>query len=264
MTDPVLWGLGASTLATVYLLFERRARAQRQAQEAALDAWAGTRGLQLERELGAAALTGLEPLALMPSVVAVERMLRGRVRARTSPAPGGEDALAVPAAPVAEVVLDAWLGSCRAGARRPSRRFLLAGAAASRGLPPMRVLPIELTVRDGQAEGPAPGHLGFLPMPAPDLPDEYRAEAFQPLRRTIVAAVASALRAANPGLRVELRPGHVLCAREVSTSDLQAGGIEKAADELLRTAIDLSLRLHQALPPEHPEAEAAGPPPGGA
>ena len=264
MTDPVLWGLGASTLATVYLLFERRARARRQAQEAALDAWAGTRGLHLERELGAAALSGLEPLALMPSVMAVERMLRGRVTARASAPASPEDPVGTPSQPISQVTLDAWLGSCRAGARRPSRRFLLAGAAASNRLPTMRVLPIELAVRDGQAEGPAPGHLGFQSMPAPDLPDEYRAEAFQPLRRPIVAAVGSVLREANPGLRVELRAGHVLCAREIAASDLAPGSIEKAADELLRTAIELSLRLHQTLPPETNEPEATEPPPGGA
>ncbi|MFO0576081.1 MAG: hypothetical protein U1A78_18930 [Polyangia bacterium] len=249
LRDPVLMSLLAATAATVWLLFERRARSQMHQ----LDAWAAERRLSCEREVPLGALAPLEPLATVPEVASIQRGIQGHlqvhgVRAATS------------------------LFACKVGNRRRPQPFLLAVLGAPQELPTLRILPQGLGQRPGLEA--APQHLGFVPMPSGALPEGFQLESFQPLPRVITQAIGEVLRRSAPSdLRVELRPGRVVLAlpmspaRPASAADRpQALDAAESADLLLGLAAELVVALAEALdpnaaPPDPAPGSAPGSPP---
>ena len=255
LRDPVLMSLLAATAATVWLLFERRARSQMHQ----LDAWAAERRLSCEREVSLGVLAPLEPLATVPEVASIQRGIQGHlqvhgVRAATS------------------------LFACKVGNRRRPQPFLLAVLGAPQELPTLRILPQGL----GQLQGAelAPQHLGFVPMPSGALPEGFQLESFQPLPRVITQAIGEVLRRSAPSdLRVELRPGRVVLALPLShtrapspsqpaTSPDRPRALDAAesADLLLGLAAELVVALASALdpsaaPPDPAPGSAPGSPP---
>jgi hypothetical protein len=213
--DPVLWTLGVSAVATLLLLLERRARSRLHA----LDTWAESHSLRCERDVPVAALSPLEPLALLPEVVAIQRGIQGQLH-------------------IMGRQLGTWLLAVLAGNQHRPRSYLLGIFPAPADTPPLRVLP------DGDRT--APGNLGYTPMPASALPPGYTAEAFQPLLRSVTDAVGAALREAGPGWRIELRAGRIL----VSTS---AWSAEKP-EQLIVLGAQLTAALAAAFAlPQEPE-----------
>ncbi|MBL9004183.1 MAG: hypothetical protein JNJ46_08055 [Myxococcales bacterium] len=218
MADPVLWTLAGTTAATVLFLLERRAKLR----PTALDAWAATHHFPLQRDVPAHALSSLEPLALLPTVMAVERLAQGTLRSD-------------------QLAMSTTLSVCVVGGERQARRFLLGAFGGHPDMPALRVLPA--SVRD------APSHLGFVEMPAAGLPDAYRIESFQPLRTDLTQALGAALRDAggDGSYRIELRSGRILIA-----APHQPGG---SPDALIALGARLSEQLFTLLgpPAEAPE-----------
>jgi hypothetical protein len=183
MADPVLWTLAGTTAATVLFLLDRRAKLR----PTALDAWAATHHFPLQRDVPTHALSSLEPLALLPTVLSVERLTQGTLRSE-------------------QLATSATMSVCVVGGERQARRFLLGAFGGHPDLPALRILP--KTVHD------APAHLGFVEMPAEGMPAAYRIESFQPLRTDLTQALGAALDAAgvDGGWRIELRSGRILIA----------------------------------------------------
>lgn len=217
--DPVLWLLAFSAAATVLLLLDRRAKSRLHA----LDTWAQRHNLRCEREVEVAALTPLEPLAIVPEVVAIERGINGQLH-------------------ILGQVLSTWLIAVQAGNRHRPRSYLLGIFPAPPETPALRVLP--------EADSDAPKNLGFVPMPASALPAGYRAEAFAPLQRSVTEALAAALTEAGPDFRIELRAGRILLATPVWSAD--------KPEQLITLGARLSAVLHQLLATP-PGAEPAEP-----
>lgn len=257
LRDPVLMSLLAATAATVWLLFERRARSQMHQ----LDAWAAERRLSCEREVPLGALAPLEPLATVPEVASIQRGIQGHLQ-------------------VHGVRAAASLFACKVGNRRRPQPFLLAVLGAPQELPTLRILPQGLG-QDRGAEA-APQHLGFVPMPSGALPEGFQLESFQPLPRVITQAIGDVLRRSAPSdLRVELRPGRVVLALPLSSSlspilaasrtaaapeRPQALDAAESADLLLGLAAELVVALATALdpnaaPPEPAPGSTSGAPP---
>lgn len=197
MADPVLWTLAGTTAATVFYLLDRRAKLR----PTALDAWAANHQLPLLRDVPTNALAGLEPLALLPTVLSVERLASGTLRSE-------------------QLAMTTSMSVCAVGGERQVRRFLLAAFGGHPDLPALRILPA--------ATDDAPRHLGFSEMPATALPAGYRIEAFQPLRTDLVTTIGDALAEADPtrSFRLELRSGRILVAaphREGSSPEAMMG-----------------------------------------
>lgn len=183
MADPVLWTLAGTTAATVFYLLDRRAKLR----PTALDAWAATHRFPLLRDVPTNALSSLEPLALLPTVLAVERLAQGTLRSE-------------------QLAMATTMSVCVVGGERQARRFLLGAFGGHPDLPALRVLP--------KAAHDAPSHLGFVEMPAAGLPDRYRIESFQPLRTDLTQAIGDCLEQAglDADWRIELRSGRILIA----------------------------------------------------
>ena len=183
MADPVLWTLAGTTAATVLYLLDRRAKLR----PTALDAWAATHQLPLLRDVPTNALAGLEPLALLPTVLSVERLAQGTLRSE-------------------QLAMATSMSVCVVGGERQARRFVLASFGGHPDAPALRILP--------SATRDAPTHLGFAEMPATSLPAGYRIEAFAPLRTDLVTAIGDLLATAEPSrsFRLELRSGRILIA----------------------------------------------------
>lgn len=240
LRDPILLGLLAGTFVTAVILTERHLRSRL----TGLDAFAERRGLRCQRGAPLQALAPLEPLALLPAVVAVQRLLQ-------TPLPVSAPRNGNPLAPVlgwAEVTLCL----CLAGNRRDALKQLLGVFPGSPDLPSLRAGP-------GAALALAPGQLGFSPMNALGLPAGYQVEAFQPPAQRLTQVLGEHLSAAAPlcaeGLTVELRAGRVLLA--VTPLDATGGSANaSAAAEQVAALVELGLRLgpalHEALtaPPE--------------
>lgn len=224
MRDPILWALGISALATVYVLLDRRSKSRL----TLLDSFASEHGLAIEKDVGPADLAPFDPLALVAPVVGVERLMQGRLQI-----PG--------------LSVDAWLAACLVGTGRRPRRYLIGLFASHPELPAMRVLP--------EGETDAPSELGFVPMPAAGMAPGYRVEAFQPLKRVVSTAVGEVLGGFGLGWRIELRPGRLILALPSPGND--------APDQMMTLAARLSHALHVALRPED-EAEPVPPAAGGA
>lgn len=223
MADPVLWTLAGTTAATVLYLLDRRAKLR----PTALDAWAATHHLPLLRDVPTNALAGLEPLALLPTVLSVERLASGTLRSE-------------------QLAMTTSMSVCVVGGERQGRRFLLAALGGHPDLPALRILPA--------ASHDAPAHLGFSEMPAGSLPSGYRIEAFQPLRTDLVTTIGAALEEADPSrsFRLELRSGRILIAaphREGSSPEA-----------LMSLGVSLNERLFAILgpPAEAPPDEKSG------
>jgi hypothetical protein len=240
--DPVLLSLLASIGATVWLLFERRARSRLHQ----LDVWAQQRGLHCEREVSLNTLAPLEPLATVPEVTAIDRGIQGHLQ-------------------VHGVRTAASMFACKVGNGRRRRPWLLGVLGAPQELPTLRALPVP-TGADAGAKpdaDAAPQQLGVVEMPASAVPPGWRVEAFQPLPRNITEALGRVLRSdAPPGLRVELRPGRVVLALPLldpGISGLIDGGadVAEAADRLLGLLAQLVLALVEALNLAAPEAGLA-------
>lgn len=217
--DPVLGALGLSALVTVLVLLERRWRGRR----SVLDAWAERHGLICEKDPPLTALSQLEPLALVPPVVAIERLIAGVLQAPP-------------------LVTSIRLCVCMAGNDRPPRRYLIGIFESHVDLPALRVVPV------GDRE--APGDLGFAPHESQGLPPGWIAEAFAPQPPELVAAIGGALSEAPAGFRLELRPGRmILVAPSVSVTQVNA-------------MVSLQLRLQQIVhallnsPPASPAPQA--------
>lgn len=174
--SPVLWVLIGATVVTVGLLFERRKRSR----PLSLDEWALAHHRPVLREIPLSVLAEIEPVALLPFIVSIERFL---------PAPS-EDGTA--------------LFLCQCGPGHRPLHMLLAVASLPSGVPHARVLP--KTVRD------VPAELGFSEQDATGLPAAYRIEAFSPLETALVHSIGLALPAAGTPIRIELRPGRLLVA----------------------------------------------------
>lgn len=216
MADPVLWTLAGTTAATVYYLLDRRAKGR----PTALDDWAMAHRMPLVRDVSLSALSALEPLGLLPTVIAVDRLAQGTLRTD-------------------EMAMAATMAVCLVGKGRKSRRFLLGAFGGHPDLPALRILP--------KADDDAPRDLGFVEMPAAGVPSSYRVESFQPLRSDITEAIGSALLTAGPehGFRLELRSGRILIATP------HAGGA--SPDALLGLGVELGARLYALLgPPAEP------------
>lgn len=238
--DPVLLSLLASIGATVWLLFERRARSRLHQ----LDVWAQQRGLHCEREVSLNTLAPLEPLATVPEVTAIDRGIQGHLQ-------------------VHGVRTAASMFACKVGNGRRRRPWLLGVLGAPQELPTLRALPVSAGTGTEPHADAAPQQLGFVEMPASAVPAGWRVEAFQPLPRNITEALGKVLRSdAPPGLRIELRPGRVVLALPLADpgiSGLIDGGAEvaEAADRLLGLLAQLTLALVEALNLAGPEAEPA-------
>ena len=115
--DPVLWLLGFCAAATVLLLLDRRAKSRLHA----LDTWAQRHNLRCERDVQIAALAPLEPLAIAPEVVAIERGIHGQLH-------------------LLGQVLTTWLIAVQAGNRHRPRSYLLGIFPAPAETPALRVL----------------------------------------------------------------------------------------------------------------------------
>lgn len=202
--DPILWALVLSTLSTAALLYERR----RRSRLTALDDWAARNGMACDRAPGVAALATFEPLALLPPVVEVERLLKGQARG-----PG--------------LTTELWLGACLVGNRHRPRRQLIGILGAPPDLPSLRVLPVD--------DEDAPQDQGFIELPAGALPAGYRAEGFIPLARPLTQVLGEVLAQAGPGWRVELRPSRLILATTTQTV------------EQVEALVELGMRLLQAL-----------------
>lgn len=234
LRDPLLLGLLAGSFATAVILTERHLRNRL----TALDAFAERRGLRCQRGAPLGALAALEPLALVPPVVAIQRLLQ-------APLPMPALSSGGPLAPVLSWV-EVTLALCLVGNRRRSSRQLLGVFPGSPDLPALRAAPAaELAA--------APAELGFVSLPAPGVPEGYQVEAFQPLPRRLTQALGAELaQLKGPGVAIELRPGRILLA----ASPLEAAGNTGAAAEQVAALVDLGLRLgpllHEALtrPPE--------------
>lgn len=233
--DPVLLSLLASIGATVWLLFERRARSRLHQ----LDVWAQQRGLHCERQVSLNTLAPLEPLATVPEVTAIDRGIQGHLQ-------------------VHGVRTAASVFACKVGNGRRRRPWLLGVLGAPQELPTLRALPAPTNT--GVNVDVAPQHLGFVAMPASAVPPGWYVEAFQPLSRNITEALGKVLRNdAPPGLRVELRPGRVVLAlplEDPGISGLIDGGsdVAESADRLLGLLAQLTLALVEALNLAEPEA----------
>lgn len=237
MRELIPWTLLICTLLTAYLLLERRRRSRLRP----LDEWASRHGMPLERDVGAGALSQLEPLTLVAPVVDVERLWQGRL---TLPPPSG--------APAGTGGLHShvWLASCLTGTQHRPRPTLLGVFDAPPDLPQLRVLPA--------ADRGAPDNLGFVEMPTEYVSKDYRLESFAPLQRVLLQAIGATLREAagadgRVDWRLELRPGKLLLA----APELDPGD----ADRLLELASQLLSRLVEALrqPPPEPPASPALP-----
>lgn len=229
--DPVLWALGLSTVATVLILLDRRAKSRLNL----LDLWAEQHQLECKREVPLGILSDLEPLALVPEVVSVQRLIQGRMQ-------------------VADLQLDVWLLACLAGTQHRPRPFLLAMLAAHPELPPMRVLP--------SGEHDAPSHLGYTKLPASGMPDSYRTEAFQPLSIAVTEAVGQVLASQPSDIRLELRPGRLLLAAPAWTKDKPGELLEVGAKLTLALQAVLG-RPEPASPMTEDERQGGGCKPGG-
>lgn len=183
MADPVLWTLAGTTAATVLFLLDRRAKLR----PTALDAWAATHHFPLQRDVPTHALSSLEPLALLPTVLSVERLAQGTLRSE-------------------QLAMAATMSVCVVGGERQARRFVLGAFGGHPDLPALRILP--------RSASDAPAHLGFVEMPAQGIPAAYRLESFQPLRTDLTQALGAALEAAgvDGSWRIELRSGRILIA----------------------------------------------------
>lgn len=208
MRDPVLWLLGICAAATVLLLLDRRAKSRLHA----LDTWAQRHNLRCERDVQIAALAPLEPLAIAPEVVAIERGIHGQLH-------------------LLGQVLTTWLIAVQAGNRHRPRSYLIGIFPAPAETPALRVLP--------DTDNDAPANLGYVAMPASALPAGYRAEAFQPLLRAVTDALGEALREAGPDWRIELRAGRILLATPVWSAD--------KPEQLITLGARLTAMLHQVL-----------------
>ncbi len=174
--NPVLWMLIGATVATVGLLFERRARSR----QVSLDDWAGERRRPVLRDVDLSILAEVEPIALLPDVVSIERFLPARAET------------------------EAALFLCQCGRGHKPRSVLLAVISAPDFLPHLRILP--------KTEKDVPSHLGYVEKESSALPLSYRLEAFSDLDPALVYTVASALPRAGEPISVELRPGRILIA----------------------------------------------------
>lgn len=226
--DPVLWLLAFSAAATVLLLLDRRAKSRLHA----LDTWAQQHNLRCEREVQIAALAPLEPLAIVPEVVEIQRGINGQLQ-------------------LLGQVLGTSLLAVQAGNRHRPRSYLLGIFPAPAETPALRVLP--------EADTDAPPNLGFVPMPASALPAGYRAEAFTPLLRAVTDALAEVLRDAGRDFRIELRSGRILIATPAWSTD--------KPEQLITMGARLSALLHQVIasppPTEAPERGCDAQNPGG-
>lgn len=201
--NPVLWMLIGATVATVGLLFERRARSR----QVSLDDWAEQKRRPVLRDVDLSILSEVEPIALLPDVVSIERFLPARAET------------------------EAALFLCRCGRGHRPRSMLLAVTSAPDFLPHLRILP--------KTEKDVPSHLGYVEKESAALPQAYRLEAFSDLDPTLVQAVLSALPLAGEPISVELRPGRILVAHSRVDGD---GATElEAHSEALLSAI-LTLR----------------------
>lgn len=218
--DPVLWLLAFSAAATVLLLLERRAKSRLHA----LDSWAQQHNLRCEREVQIAALAPLEPLAIVPEVVSIQRGISGQLH-------------------LLGQVLSTWLIAVQAGNRHRPRSYLIGIFPAPAETPALRVLP------EGDVD--APTNLGYVPMPASALPPGYRAEAFTPILRTVTDALAEVLKNAGRDLRIELRSGRILVATPVWSAD--------KPEQLITLGARLTALLYQVLatPPSAEPVETA-------
>ncbi len=223
--DPVLWALGFSAAATAVLLLDRRAKSRLHE----LDTWAESHNLRCERDLPIGALAPLEPLALLPEIVSVQRGIQGQLH-------------------ILGQRLGTSLLAVLAGNQHRPRSYLLGIFPAPADTPPVRVLPTTDTE--------APHNLGYVPMPAGALPSGYAAEGFSPLLRSVTEAVGRVLHDAGPGWRIELRAGRVLVATSAWSAD--------KPEQLITLGAQLTASLAQALPvaPE-PEPEPGLLPPTG-
>lgn len=216
MADPVLWTLAGTTAATVLFLLDRRAKLR----PTALDAWAATHHFPLQRDVPTHALSSLEPLALLPTVLAVERLAQGTLRSE-------------------QLAMSTTLSVCVVGGERHARRFVLGAFGGHPDLPALRLLPKEAS--------DAPSHLGFIELPAVGLPPTYRVEAFHPLRNDLTQALGQALEdsASDGPFRIELRSGRILIA-----APHREGG---SPDALIALGARLSEQLYTLLgPPAEP------------
>lgn len=204
--NPVLWMLVGVTVATVGLLFERRARSQK----VSLDDWALQKNRPLLRDVELSILSEVEPIALLPDVVSIDRFLPARAET------------------------EAALFLCKCGTGHRPQRVLLAVLSGPDFLPHLRILPS--AVRD------VPSHLGYVQKEAPALPASYRVEAFSDLDPRLLQAVASALPPAGDPIRIELRPGRMLIAQD-RTDGEAASDLEAHAEALLSSV--LALRANQ-------------------
>lgn len=224
--DPVLLALLGSAVATFFYLVDRRRRERR----TALDRFASRHGMTCERDPPLSSFAPLEPLGLLPPVVAVERMVTGVLRA----------------GPLASST-SLWAVLC--GDRRRARPALLGVFAAPPELPTARILP-------AGAEG-LREDLGYAAMPAEGLPPGYEAQAFQPLSRRLTLAVGAEL-ARVPGFRVELRPGRLLLA----AADQRPERIEQMMELGLRLLRAAAAALTKEEAPAASEASGSAPPAG--
>lgn len=200
--NPVLWMLVGATVATVGLLFERRARSLK----VSLDDWAQQKNRPVLREVELSLLSEVEPIALLPDVVSIERFLPARAETESA------------------------LFLCQCGTGHRPARVLLAVLSGPDFLPHLRILPA--SVRD------VPSHLGYVEKEAPALPASYRLEAFSDLDPKIIAAVASALPIAGDPIRIELRPNRILVAIH-RTDGEAASELESHCEALLSSLLTL-------------------------
>ncbi|MCS6915591.1 MAG: hypothetical protein RMK29_00210 [Myxococcales bacterium] len=180
LRDPLLLALLGGAAASLVVLLERR----RRARQTVLDRWAAQQGMRCERAPPLSVLAPLEPMGLLPPVVAVERLVDGVLRAPP-------------------LVVSLTLAACLCGNRHRSRPFVLAVFAGPPELPTLRLMP--------ETDDEGRDDLGLLPVPAEGLPPGYRAESFQDLPPQLLAALGAELRGAR-AVRVELRPGRMLLA----------------------------------------------------
>lgn len=228
--NPVLWTLLLSAAATSMVLLERRRRGQKNI----LDLWAEARGLPCHKGPPLNLISSMEPLAVLPPLVEIERLVTGVIQ--DPPLRCGMRLL-----------------TCLAGNRHRPQRYLLGIFDSHPDLPPMRVLP--------QQELPdLPRDLGFVPLPASGLPPTYRAEGFTPLSRALTEAMGIQLGGAGPDFRLELRPGKLILATPILTSGQLTALLE------LQMALQHAMSAVLSSPPPPPDAGPSPPgqpPPGG-
>lgn len=227
----MLLGLLGGGFVTALILTERA----RRARQTVLDNFAHRRGLRCQREVALTTLAPLEPLGLLPPIVAVERLLQAPL-----PAPGRSGAAALAWAEVT-------LALCLAGNQRQPQRCILGVFPGSPDLPALRA-------GTAAALAAAPGDLGFVEMPATGMPDGMIVEAFQPLARRLTQTLGAALKESAAEFTVELRPGRILLALL-----LPEGGERAAAEADAPISVDALVALGLRLGPQLTEALAPAP-----